>query len=86
MPLLTGEPVAGAGAETTSTVLDGVVVSYSGALEASASRRQALKRLVTTHGGRIVYILSKQVPLRFPSPFLGLGGALRWRYSLGGAR
>ncbi len=75
MPLLTGEPVAGAGAETTVStgVLDGVVVSFSGALEASASRRQALKRLVTTHGGRIVYILSKQVPLRFPSSWPGRG-------------
>jgi hypothetical protein len=54
------------------------VVSFSGALEASAGRRQALKRLVTTHGGRIVYILSKQVPLRFPTPF-PVGWALRWR-------
>lgn len=67
MPLLTGEPVAGAGAETPSTVLGGVVVAFSGALEASAGRRQALKRLVTTRGGRIVYILSKQVLTTSPS-------------------
>jgi hypothetical protein len=39
-------------------MLGGLVVAFAGALEASASRRKALKGLVTDHGGRVVYILS----------------------------